>query len=307
MKGRVIKSTGSNYRVLGEDSKLYECRIKGKFRIKGIKSTNPVAVGDIVNFSIDTGEGAVAVIDRLYERKNYIIRKSVNLSHETQIIAANIDLAALVVTLAFPRTSLGFIDRFLVTAEAYHIPAMLIFNKYDLHDDEAKEYLEEVKNIYQSLGYGIVEVSAHKEWHIDELRALLKDKITLFSGHSGVGKSSLINLLIPHKEIKTAEISDVHLKGMHTTTFAEMHDLPGGGFVIDTPGIRELGIVHIEKSELSGFFPEMKEISNNCKFNNCTHQHEPQCAVLKAVDEGLIASSRYDSYVSIYNNFDNHA
>ncbi|AFD08225.1 ribosome small subunit-dependent GTPase A [Solitalea canadensis] len=306
MTGKVIKSTGSWYSVLGNDGQAYECRIKGKFRIKGIKSTNPIAVGDIVDFELEPGE-PTAVIIHLHDRENYIIRKSVNLSRQTQIIAANMDQAILVVTLAAPRTSLGFIDRFLVTAEAYHIPSILVFNKYDLYDDPEKYLLNEVKAIYENIGYPCYEISALNGYHIDQVNELLKDKTTLFSGHSGVGKSSLINAICPEKQLRTAAISEAHQKGMHTTTFAEMFALPNGGFVIDTPGIRELGVVEIEPEELSGYFPEMRQFSEECKFNNCTHIHEPGCAVLKAVDEDLIAPSRYDSYVSIFHNFDSRA
>ncbi|POY35818.1 ribosome small subunit-dependent GTPase A [Solitalea longa] len=306
MKGKVIKSTGSWYNVLGEDGNSYDCRIKGKFRIQGIKSTNPVAVGDVVDFEMEAGE-PTAVITYLHDRENYIIRKSVNLSKQTQVIAANMDQAILVVTLASPRTSLGFIDRFLVTAEAYHIPTILVFNKYDIYDEADKEFLEQVEAIYKNIGYPCYEISALNGYHIEQIKDLIKDKTTLFSGHSGVGKSSLINAIFPNKQLKTAAISEAHQKGMHTTTFAEMFQLPFGGFVIDTPGIRELGVVDIEPEELSGYFPEMREFIQQCKFNNCTHVHEPGCAVLKAVDEDIIAPSRYDSYVSIFHNFDSRA
>lgn len=306
MTGKVIKSTGSWYSVLGNDGQTYECRIKGKFRIKGIKSTNPIAVGDIVDFELEPGE-PTALISHLHDRDNYIIRKSVNLSRQTQIIAANMDQAILVVTLASPRTSLGFIDRFLVTAEAYHIPTILVFNKYDIYNEHDKHLLAEIKAIYENIGYPCYEISALNGYHIDQINELLKDKTTLFSGHSGVGKSSLINAIYPDKQLRTAAISEVHQKGMHTTTFAEMFELPNGGFVIDTPGIRELGVVEIEPEELSGYFPEMRQFSENCRFNNCTHIHEPGCAVLQAVDEDLIAPSRYDSYVSIFHNFDSRA
>ncbi|UKJ07273.1 ribosome small subunit-dependent GTPase A [Solitalea lacus] len=306
MKGKVIKSTGSWYSVLGNDGQNYDCRIKGKFRIKGIKSTNPVAVGDMVDFEMEPGE-PTAVITHLHERDNYIIRKSVNLSRQTQIIAANMDQAILVVTLAAPRTSLGFIDRFLVTAEAYHIPTILVFNKFDIYDDIDKQMLADVEAIYESIGYKCYEISALNGYHIEQIKDLIKDKTTLFSGHSGVGKSSLINAIFPEKNLKTAAISEVHQKGMHTTTFAEMFELPFGGFVIDTPGIRELGVVEIEPQELAGYFPEMRGYSSQCKFNNCTHIHEPGCAVLKAVEEGHIAPTRYDSYFSIFHNFDSRA
>jgi len=306
MRGLVRKSTGSWYQVLGEDKKEYSCRIKGKFRTKGIKTTNPIAVGDWVKFEVEQDQDS-AVIYELEPRRNYIIRKSVNLSKQTQIIGANLDQAVLVVTLASPPTSLGFIDRFLVTAEAYDIPAILVFNKLDLFSDEGLEILQEYKNIYQRIGYPCYEVSAKENINIDILKDLLRDKVTLVSGHSGVGKSTLINSLVPDVILKTGDISDWSDKGKHTTTFAEMIDLPFGGQLIDTPGIRELGIVDIEKQELSHFFPEMRLLLNKCRFNNCRHINEPGCVVLDAVEEGVIESSRYDSYLSMYNNDDNRS
>ncbi|MBE8722932.1 ribosome small subunit-dependent GTPase A [Sphingobacterium pedocola] len=303
MRGLVTKSTGSWYQVLGEDGEQYDCRIKGKFRTKGIKTTNPIAVGDWVHFDLEPDQ-ASGVINVLEPRKNYIIRKSVNLSKQTQIIGANLDQAILVVTLASPPTSLGFIDRFLVTAEAYDIPAILVFNKLDLFSDEGLEILREYKSIYENIGYPCYEVSAMEGTNIDAIRYLLKDKVTLVSGHSGVGKSTLVNRIVPGVELRTGNISDWSDQGKHTTTFAEMIDLPFGGKLIDTPGIRELGIVDIEKRELSHFFPEMRQLMNKCKFNNCRHLNEPGCVVLEAVEEGDIESSRYDSYISIYNNED---
>jgi len=304
MRGLVTKSTGSWYQVLGPDNVRYECRIKGKFRTHGIKSTNPVAVGDWVEFELEPGQQN-GVINELEPRKNYIIRKSVNLSKQTQIIGANLDQAILVVTLASPATSTGFIDRFLVTAEAYSIPAVLIFNKLDLFSDEGLELLAEFMALYEQLGYPCYAVSALVGEHIEEVRALLKDKTTLVSGHSGVGKSTLVNAVVPEADLKTGEISDWSDKGKHTTTFAEMIDLPFGGKLIDTPGIRELGIVDIEPQELSHFFPEMRALLNQCKFHNCRHINEPGCAVLQAVEAGEIEPSRYDSYISIYNNENN--
>ncbi len=303
MQGLVTKSTGSWYQVQTPDGRRYDCRIKGKFRIKGLTTTNPVAVGDKVDFDLEP-EQQQGVINKLYERKNYIIRKSINLSKQAQIIAANLDQAFLVVTLASPRTSLGFIDRFLVTAEAYDIPASLIFNKLDMFSDEGLEILAEYKSIYQNLGYPCHEVSALKGTNIPHLITLLKDKITLFSGHSGVGKSSLMNAILPDLDIRTMEVSEWSDKGMHTTTFAEMYDLPGGGSIIDTPGIRELGIIDIEKQELSHFFPEMRDRMHNCRFHNCRHINEPGCAVLEALENGEIEPSRYESYLSIYNGND---
>ncbi|VTQ07873.1 Putative ribosome biogenesis GTPase RsgA [Sphingobacterium daejeonense] len=268
------------------------------------KTTNPIAVGDWVEFEVELGQQS-AVITKLEPRKNYIIRRSVNLSKQTQIIGANLDLALLVVTLASPPTSTGFIDRFLVTAEAYSIPAGIVFNKLDLFSDEGLEILAEYVDIYESLGYPCYTVSALEKQNIEDLKQVLKDKITLVSGHSGVGKSTLINALTPGLELKTGNISDWSDKGKHTTTFAEMIDLPFGGKLIDTPGIRELGIVDIEPQELSHFFPEMRMLLNQCKFHNCRHINEPGCAVLEALEKGEIEPSRYDSYLSIYNNENN--
>jgi ribosome biogenesis GTPase len=299
MQGLVIKSTGSWYTVLGDDQKRYDCRIKGKFRMKGLVSTNPVAVGDIVNFELEPDQ-ETAVISKVHERRNYIIRKSINLSKQVQIIATNLDQACLVVTLASPRTSLGFIDRFLVTAEAYRIPAVLIFNKLDLFSEEGLEILDNYMSLYEGIGYKCLAVSAINGTNLDQLEVLLKDKTTLFSGHSGVGKSSLINKIIPGKELRTGEISDWSDTGKHTTTFAEMFELPFGGKLIDTPGIRELGITDIEPHELGHFFPEMRALMNQCKFNNCVHINEPGCAVLKALENGDLEPTRYDSYQSIY-------
>lgn len=303
MQGLVIKSTGSWYQVVTEDHRKIDCRIKGKFRTKDIKTTNPIAVGDHVEIELEP-DLETAVITRLEDRKNYIIRKSVNLSKQAQIIAANLDQAFLIVTLASPRTSLGFIDRFLVTAEAYDIPARLIFNKLDLFSEEGLAVLEAYEDIYKRIGYPCYEVSAMEGTNIDLIQDLLKDKVSLFAGHSGVGKSTLINRLIPDVGLKTGEISDWSDKGQHTTTFAEMHELPQGGYIIDTPGIRELGIIDIEKQELSHFFPEMRGLLNRCKYHNCRHINEPGCAVLAAVESGEIDSSRYDSYLSIYHGND---
>ncbi|MGJ1206344.1 ribosome small subunit-dependent GTPase A [Sphingobacterium lactis] len=304
MRGLVTKSTGSWYQVLDENGNRYECRIKGKFRTQGIKTTNPVAVGDWVDFEVEHGQQS-AVITKLEPRKNYIIRRSVNLSKQTQIIGANLDLALLVVTLASPPTSTGFIDRFLVTAEAYSIPAALVFNKLDLFSEEGLEILQVYMDIYENLGYPCFAVSALEKENIAPLKELLKDKITLVSGHSGVGKSTLINSLIPDLNLKTGDISEWSDKGKHTTTFAEMLDLPFGGKLIDTPGIRELGIVDIEPQELSHYFPEMRKLMNQCKFHNCRHINEPGCVVLEAVENGDIEPSRYDSYLSIYGNENN--
>ncbi|MDB5127896.1 ribosome small subunit-dependent GTPase A [Mucilaginibacter sp.] len=305
MQGLITKSTGSWYQVRSGDETI-DCRIKGKFRIKGITTTNPLAVGDVVDFDMEPEQGT-GVITNLRQRKNYIIRKAINLSKQAQIIAANLDLALLVVTLASPRTSLGFIDRFLVTAEAYGIPASLIFNKLDLFSDEGLEILADYQSVYEKIGYPCYSVSALEGTNIDHVQDLLKDKVTLFSGHSGVGKSSLINRLLPDLDLRTHMVSEWSDKGMHTTTFAEMFELPQGGYIIDTPGIRELGVIDIEKQELSHFFPEMRERMNQCRFNNCRHINEPGCAVLNALEEGEIAISRYDSYLSIYHGNDTRA
>lgn len=299
MNGVVIKSTGSWYSVLTENGNMIDCRIKGKFRIAGIKTTNPIAVGDKVEFEMeDDGRG---VIHKIEERKNYIIRKSINLSKQSHIIAANVDQALLIVTLALPRTSAGFIDRFLLTAEAYHIPSNIIFNKLDLfeNDPDMMKELNDFIAIYEKIGYKCYKVSATENKQIEILKELTKDKITLIAGHSGVGKSTLVNAMDAKLNLKIGEISDVHFKGKHTTTFAEMHPLTYGGFIIDTPGIKELGLVDMEKEEISSYFPEMRVLKNQCKFNNCLHINEPKCAVLQAVEKGEIAVSRYNSYLGI--------
>jgi len=306
MKGLVTKSTGSWYEVLAEDGNVYSSRIKGKFRTKDIKTTNPIAVGDWVDISPEP-EQHTAIITHLHERRNYIIRKSVNLSKQAQIIAANLDQAYLVVTLASPFTSLGFIDRFLVTAEAYDVPAGLIFNKLDLFSDEGMQILKEYESIYQAIGYPCYEISALKGTNTEAIKELLRGKTTLISGHSGVGKSTLINTINPAAKLRTADISDWSDKGKHTTTFAEMIMLPFGGRLIDTPGIRELGVIDIEQQELGHFFPEMRALMNDCRFNDCRHINEPGCAVLAALQSGDIAPSRYESYLSIYHGHDTRA
>ncbi len=299
MKGLVIKSTGSWYQVLSDTGQRVDCRIQGKFRLKDIKTTNPIAVGDRVEFELEP-ELETGVITQLEERKNYIIRKSVNLSKQAQIIAANLDQAFLIVTLASPRTSLGFIDRFLVTAEAYDISASLIFNKLDLFSNEGLEILAEYEQIYTDLGYPCYHVSAREGTNIEQIKTLLKDQVTLISGHSGVGKSTLINAILPEAEVKTGAVSYWSDKGQHTTTFAEMYTLPFGGYLIDTPGIRELGVFDIEPQELGRLFPEFRERMGDCRFHNCRHINEPGCAVLTALENGEIEPSRYDSYLSIY-------
>ncbi len=298
MEGLVIRSTGSWYTVKAEDGKQYECKLKGRFKIKGIRTTNPLAVGDLVVFEWRDDKKA-GLIHTIKERKNYIIRKSVNLSKRAHIIAANIDQALLVVTMAQPRTSTGFIDRFLITTEAYHIPAILVFNKIDLYDEELTAAKEELKKIYSSIGYPCIDVSATEKINLEELKELMKGKVSLFSGHSGVGKSALINALDPSKNIRVGEISDAHAKGKHTTTFAEMHQLNFNAYIIDSPGIKEFGLIDFEKEELSHYFPEMRPYLSECKFNDCTHEHEPECAVIEAVREGKIAFSRYENYIKI--------
>lgn len=306
MQGLVIKSTGSWYEVITNSGETINCRIKGKFRTLDIKTTNPIAVGDKVEVEREPDQDT-GLITTLHPRKNYIIRKSVNLSKQAQIIAANLDQAFLIVTLASPRTSLGFIDRFLVTAEAYAIPAMLIFNKLDLFSSDGLEILKEYQQIYEKAGYPCYSVSAIEQTNLDQIKQLLKDKVTLLSGHSGVGKSTLINALLPGSQLKTGDISDWSDKGKHTTTFAEMFELPFGGYLIDTPGIRELGVFDIEKQGLGRLFPEIRELMEDCKFHNCRHINEPGCAVLKALENDEIESSRYDSYLSIYHNNDTRA
>ena len=291
MKGLVIRNTGSWYTVLTDDGQLIDCKIKGNFRLKGIRSTNPVAVGDRVVVS----EGFITEIE---DRRNYIIRKSQNLSKQSHILAANVDQAFLVVTVNYPQTSTTFIDRFLASAEAYRVPVVLIFNKTDLLDTDERRYQQMMVQLYETIGYTCRQISASTGDGIDALRPLLKDKITLLSGNSGVGKSTLINQLVPDANLRTAEISDAHNLGQHTTTFSEMIPM-GGGWVIDTPGIKGFGTFDIEPEELTSYFPEIFRFSKDCRFSNCTHTHEPGCAVLKALEGHYIAQSRYQSYLSM--------
>ena len=300
MEGIVVKSTGSWFTVLHSDNITTDCKIKGNFRMRGMKTTNPCAVGDHVVFQMMDNEN-IGVISEIKDRHNCIIRKSTNLSKQKHLLAANIDQALLVVTVASPRTSTGFIDRFLVTAEAYHIPTILLFNKIDLYNEEIMKYHHLVKSIYKNAGYLCLEVSALRGDNIDEVIVLLKDKINLFSGHSGVGKSALINKIVPGFSLRTGDISGSHHKGKHTTTFAEMFRLPFGGFIIDTPGIKEFGMVDFTKEEVTYFFPEMKLLANQCQFDNCTHEHEPKCAIKKAVEQGSISETRYQNYLNIIN------
>lgn len=305
MKGLVLKSTGSWYEVLGDNNQMYTCRTRGKLRLKGFKTTNPIAVGDYVSFSLDEEVEGQGIVDEILPRENYIIRKSVKLKSQGHIIASNIDQAVLIVTLAYPRTSLGFIDRFLVTAESFRIPQVIVFNKTDLLDQDAMTHLTEIKNIYEKIGIKCLQISALQETGIEEVKNILGGKKSLISGHSGVGKSTLINKIAPEINQKTGEVSDYAEKGIHTTTFAEMFRIGKGTFIIDTPGIKELGIIDIDKEELSDYFPEMRTLQPECKFHNCTHTHEPKCAVKDAVDEGEIAESRYMSYISILEGDDN--
>jgi len=297
-KGLVLKSTGSHYRVRLEDGKVVECVPRGKLRLNEIKTTNPITVGDWV--SIELNPNGVGLITAIHERKNYIIRKATNLSREAHIIAANIDQALLVVTITQPETQLAFIDRYLVTAEAYRIPTVIVFNKIDLVDPTIQPVLDSYISIYEPIGYKCLKVSAKTGQNLDVLKQILQGKVSLLSGNSGVGKSTLINQIEPGLNLKTAEISNAHLKGRHTTTFSEIFELSFGGFIIDTPGIKSFGLVDIEKDELYHFFPEIFKLSDKCKYYNCTHIHEPGCAVIEAVDEGEIAPSRYLSYLSIY-------
>jgi ribosome biogenesis GTPase len=299
VQGVVIRSTGSWYEVRREDGRIVACTLKGLFRIKGLKATNPIAVGDRVNFELEGSENT-GVIDRIVDRKNYIIRKSTKLSKTVHIIAANIDQLVLIVTLAYPRTSTGFIDRLLVTAEAYKIPAFIFFNKSDLFDQKLKGDKDEIAGVYEKIGYPCREVSALKKTNLEALVTCLQGKTSLLAGHSGVGKSALINAIEPGLHLKTGSISDFSLKGKHTTTFAEMHHLSFGADIIDTPGIKEFGLVDFYRQELTHYFPEMFAVLNKCKFHNCTHTNEPECAVIKAVEAGDISSFRYENYLNIY-------
>jgi ribosome biogenesis GTPase len=297
-QGLVIKSTGSRYRVLYGDGKIVECTIKGKFRIKGSRTTNPVAVGDRVTFEIDPDDRS-AIISGLQERKNYIIRKSTNLSKESQIIAANIDQVFLMVTIKLPVTQMEFIDRFLVTSEAYRISIALIFNKIDLYNEEECERMESMISVYSAIGYQCFSISLIGRTDADSLKEAMKDKISLLSGNSGVGKTTLLNFLNPELNLKTGEISEYHKQGKHITTFPEMHPLPFGGYLIDTPGIRGFGMIDMNRNEIYHFFPEIFRKSKECRFHNCLHLEEPGCAVRAAVENGGIDIMRYRSYLNI--------
>ena len=297
MNGFIVKNTGSWYQVKTYEGELFECKIKGTFRMKEIRSTNPIAVGDKVAF--EKNEDGTGMIHAIEDRRNYIVRRSSNLSKQSHILAANLDLVALVVTVNYPETSTVFIDRFLATAEAYRVPACIVFNKIDRYSIEEISYLEGLEYLYESLQYPVFKVSALHAENLDLLTDYLKGKTTLFSGNSGVGKSTLINAVAPHSLAKTADISSYHNKGMHTTTFSEMFELCSGGYIIDTPGIKGFGTIDMVESEIGHYFKEIFATSINCKFANCTHVHEPDCAVLKAVKTSSISSSRYQSYLSI--------
>lgn len=302
MRGLVIKNTGSWYVVQTDDGQLIDSKIKGNFRLKGIRSTNPVAVGDYVQIVMNP-EGTAFITD-IEDRKNYIIRRASNLSKQSHIIAANVDMAVLVVTVSHPETSTTFIDRFLASAEAYRVPVILVFNKIDCYDEDETRYMEGMINLYTTIGYPCLKISALRGEGLDDLHRMLVGKTTLFSGNSGVGKSTLLNAIVPNLNVRTAELSAAHDTGMHTTTYSEMFALPEGGYIIDTPGIKGFGTFDIEKEEVDHYFREIFKISADCRFSNCTHTHEPGCAVRQAVEEHLISESRYASYLSMLNDKD---
>lgn len=307
MIGTVYKSTGSWYTVKTDLGVVYDCRIKGKFRIKGIKSTNPIAVGDVVGFNVTTLDNVTTgIIHTIHDRVNYIVRKSVNLSKQTHIIASNIDQVFLLITINNPPTLTSFIDRFLITTQAYGIKTVLVFNKMDTYDDDNIMEVKYLASIYRKIGYECIEVSAVTEQNIDQLKAFMKDKTSMFAGHSGVGKSTLVNAIEPGLDLKTKEISMQHMQGQHTTTFAEMFDLSFGARIVDTPGIKGFGVVDMDKEEIGDYFPEFFALKQHCKFNNCLHTEEPQCAVKEALDKDEISFSRYRSYLQILEGDDEH-
>lgn len=298
IKGTVCKATGSWYSVFLSEGQIIQARVRGKIRLQGSRSTNPVVVGDWVSIEEDKRNGDYFIVD-INERKNHIIRRSTNLSYDTHVIAANIDQAVLIVTLSNPHTSLAFIDRYLVTCEAYHILGIIVFNKVDLYNEDLNELLNEYFTIYQAIGYQCLSVSAKTGFNLDAFQHLLQGKISLLSGHSGVGKSTLINAIEPHFQLKTQEISDYHHKGKHTTTFSEMFPLSHGGFIIDSPGIKGFGLVKLEKNELHHYFPEIFKLSGKCQYYNCTHNHEPGCVIKQAIENGEVNQSRYLNYLSL--------
>ena len=300
MRGLVYKSTGSWYSVKTPSNEQFDCRIKGKFRLDGIKSTNPIAVGDYVDFELEKNSDVVTgVINNICERKNYVLRKSVNLSKQTHILASNIDIVFLIITISSPVTSTNFIDRFLLTSNAYSINTVLLFNKIDLLDEAEKKVLKKLIEIYTNIGYECFEISAKNQYNIDKVKFLMKDKISMFGGHSGVGKSTLINSLQPNLNLRTNNISVQHSQGQHTTTNAELFDLDFGAKIIDTPGIRGFGIVDFNKGDIKNYFPEFYKLINQCKFNDCMHVNEPKCIVKQYVEDGKIAISRYENYLQI--------
>lgn len=307
MTGRIYKSTGSWYTVKSELGEIYECRIKGKFRIKGIKSTNPIAVGDLVDFELETlNDQTTGIISYIHDRTNYIVRKSVNLSKQTHIIAANLDQVFLMITIDNPPTFTSFIDRFLVTAEAYAIKTILLFNKIDIYDNKTLDEVKYLMHIYRKIGYECIDISAKTGKNINTVKTLMQEKTSMFSGHSGVGKSTLVNAIEPSLNLKTKEISTQHMQGQHTTTFAEMFDLSFNAKIIDTPGIKGFGVVDMDKEEVGDYFPEFFNLKQHCKFNNCLHVKEPKCAIKDALDNDEIAFSRYRSYLQIIEGEDAH-
>jgi ribosome biogenesis GTPase / thiamine phosphate phosphatase len=299
MQGVVYRSTGSWYSVKDEAGQMWNARIKGVFKLDGITSTNPIAVGDVVEFEPESNQDSTAMITNINDRKNYISRQSPRVKHHHHIVASNLDQSILVATLKDPKTSLGFMDRFLVACEMYHVPAVLIFNKLDVYRQKELDLLEHIKSVYGHLGYPVLAISIKERKGLDEVRQLLLEKVSLLSGHSGVGKSTFINFLLPDLQIRTQDVSGWSGKGMHTTTFAEMFDLPEGGQIIDTPGMREFGLVDVDRQELSGYFPEMRERLIDCQFNNCLHINEPGCAIKQAVIDGEIDEDRYVNYYNI--------
>lgn len=304
-KGLIMRSTGSWYEVRSESGKVFAGRLKGKFKLKGPKTSNPIAVGDHVMYAVEDAANETVVIEEILPRTNYIIRKSVHKTAQGQLMAANVDQAIFVMTLKSPKTSLGFLDRFLVTAEAFRIPVQIVFNKMDLLSEEEQDQVFEYAGLYQELGYGILFTSIPANQGVKEFKAIFQNKVSLLAGHSGVGKSSLMNLVAPGLQIKTKEISDFAQKGVHTTTYSTMWEMNPGTYLIDSPGINEMGVFEMEKAELAHYFPEMRALLGDCKFNNCLHLSEPACAVRKAVEDGDIATSRYLSYLSIFDNEDN--